>query len=76
MKIFGNLIVTIIDLVLTLVIFAGAIWIGLRCERTLNQATQFKAMNTKDKAVMYVIDNDRYEELQHSYNIVASILGE
>lgn len=76
MKTFGDLIVTIIDLILTLAIFAGAIWFGLKCVRTLNQATQFKAMDTKDKAVMYVIDNNRYEELQHSYDIVASILGE
>lgn len=71
-----KIITTIIDMILTLAIIAGILWIGMKCVNTFDEATEFKAMTKMDKGIMYVMDNERYNKLQDSYNIVASILGE
>lgn len=71
-----KIVTTIIDMILTLAIIAGILWIGMKCINTFDEATEFKAMTKVDKGIMYIIDKEQYNKLQNSYNIVASILGE
>lgn len=69
-------IIVIIDIVLTLVIIAGVAWAGLKVYTVYNRAEQFETMSTVDKGIMYIMDNDEYNKLQNSHNIVTSILKE
>lgn len=69
-------IIAIIDILLTLVIIAGVAWAGLKVYTVYNQAEQFETMSAMDKGIMYLMDNDEYNKLQNSHNIVASIIEE
>lgn len=68
-----KIVIGIIDIALTLVIIIGSCWFGYRCINTYTEAMAFNNLTTKDKAIMYVIDHDRYSNLQNSYNTIASI---
>lgn len=69
-------IITIIDMILTLIIIATIAWFGLKAYSIYTDADRFSTMKTTDKAIMYIVDNDEYNKLQNSHNIVAGILEE
>lgn len=76
MKTFSEVIGSIIGLILDLAIFAVICWFGCKCFITYNQATTFATMSAKDRAIVFIADNDHYKELERSYEIVASIFGD
>lgn len=69
-------IVTIVNVILSLALAATIGWFGGKAYKIYTEADRFDTMNTKDKAIMYIVDNDEYNKLQNSHNIVAGILEE
>lgn len=71
-----KIVTTIMSIILSLAIIAGAAWLTLTCVKTFDQATEFRTMNLFEKGKLFMTDNERYNEMSHSYEIVTSILGE
>lgn len=71
-----KIIIAIMDMILTLAIIVGIVWFGLKAYNVYTEADRFETMKTTDKAIMYIMDNDEYNKLQNSHNIIAGILEE